>query len=80
MHAAQLIKMANQIGAFFATQPDPVQARKDFALHLKNQWDPQMRRALYAHVDANNGAELSVIALEALTGHRQHVEPAAKGS
>jgi formate dehydrogenase subunit delta len=78
MNATQLIKMANQIGAFFASQPNPEQARADFALHLKKQWDPQMRSALYAHLDATNGAELSVIALEALLGHRQEVEPVAK--
>ena len=46
MNATQLIKMANQIGAFFASQPDAEQARMDFALHLKRQWDPQMRTAL----------------------------------
>jgi formate dehydrogenase subunit delta len=78
MNATQLIKMANQIGAFFASQPDPVQARKDFAQHLKGQWDPQMRSALYAHLDATSGAGLSAIVLEALLGHRQQIEPVAR--
>ncbi|MDM8349136.1 formate dehydrogenase subunit delta [Pseudomonas sp. sp1636] len=77
MNATQLIKMANQIGAFFASQPDPLQARDDFAQHLKRQWDPQMRRALYAYLDAGGSEGLNAFALEALQGLREQVEPAA---
>ncbi|SDH02585.1 formate dehydrogenase subunit delta [Pseudomonas benzenivorans] len=77
MNAEHLIKMANQIGAFFASQPDPAQARTDFALHLRRQWDPQMRRALYAQLDASGGEGLSAFALEALQGLREQVEPQA---
>ncbi len=77
MNAEHLIKMANQIGAFFASQPDPVQARADFAQHLRRQWDPQMRRALYAQLDASAGEGLSAFALEALQGLREQVEPQA---
>lgn len=75
MNATQLIKMANQIGAFFASQPDPVQARIDFAQHLRRQWDPQMRTALYAHLDANGGEGLSEFALQSLCGLREQIEP-----
>jgi formate dehydrogenase subunit delta len=78
MNATQLIKMANQIGAFFASQPNPEQARADFALHLKKQWDPQMRTALYAHIDATAGEGLSTFALEAMQGLREQIEPVAK--
>src|SRR5690606_7551297 len=59
MNATQLIKMANQIGAFFASQPDPLQARAEYAQHLRRQWDPQMRTALYAHLDTSGGEGLS---------------------
>ncbi len=75
MNATQLIKMANQIGAFFASQPDPEHARSDFALHLKRQWDPQMRRALYAHLDDTAGEGLNLFVLEAMTGLREQIEP-----
>jgi formate dehydrogenase subunit delta len=75
MNAMQLIKMANQIGAFFASQPDPTQARSDFAQHLKRQWDPQMRTALYAHLDATAGDGLSEFALQSLRGLREQIEP-----
>ncbi|WP_172150490.1 MULTISPECIES: formate dehydrogenase subunit delta [Pseudomonas] len=78
MNATQLIKMANQIGAFFASQPDPLQARDDFAQHLKRQWDPQMRTALYAHLDASGGEGLSAFVLEAMRARRDQVEPVAR--
>ncbi|MDP2244307.1 formate dehydrogenase subunit delta [Pseudomonas sp.] len=80
MNTTQLIKMANQIGAFFASQPNLEQARTDFALHLKKQWDPQMRIALYAHIDATAGEDLSAFALEALQGLRQQIEPLPKSA
>lgn len=80
MNATQLIKMANQIGAFFASQPNPEQARADFALHLKKQWDPQMRAALYAHIDATAGEGLSAFALEAMQANREQIEPVAKSA
>jgi len=76
MNAAQLIKMANQIGAFFASQPDPEQAREEFAQHLKRFWDPQMREALCAHLDASGGEGLSEFANQALRVHHQLLRPA----
>ena len=75
MNATQLIKMANQIGAFFASQPGPEHARSDFAQHLKRQWDPQMRMALYAHLDATAGKGLNPFVLEAMSGLREQIEP-----
>lgn len=75
MNATQLIKMANQIGAFFASQPDPVQAGADFAQHLKRQWDPQMRTELFAHLDATAGEGLNPFVLHALRGLREQIEP-----
>ncbi|WP_255840311.1 formate dehydrogenase subunit delta [Pseudomonas benzenivorans] len=80
MNATQLIKMANQIGAFFASQPNAAQARADFAVHLKKQWDPQMRVALYAHIDASAGEGLSAFALEAMRDQRAEIEPVAKSA
>ncbi|WP_256679218.1 formate dehydrogenase subunit delta [Pseudomonas sp. AOB-7] len=77
MNATQLIKMANQIGAFFASQPDPGQARTEYAQHLKRQWDPQMRTALYAHLDASGGEGLSEFVLQVLRDLRGQIEPQA---
>ncbi len=77
INATQLIKMANQIGAFFASQPDPQQGRDDFAQHLKRQWDPQMRTELYAHLDVSGGEGLSAFVLEAMRSRRDQIEPLA---
>ncbi|MCA1324634.1 formate dehydrogenase subunit delta [Herbaspirillum sp. alder98] len=69
MNAANLIKMANQIGSFFSTMPDHEQAVADLAAHIKRFWEPRMRRALLAHVEQTQGAGLSPIVLEALERH-----------
>ncbi|MEY3003232.1 MAG: hypothetical protein RLZZ491_408 [Pseudomonadota bacterium] len=41
----KLVRMANQIAAFFATQPGQDQAER-VAAHLKDFWGPDMRAAL----------------------------------
>ena len=44
--------MANQIGKFFA-QPGPDEvAVTGIAEHIKKFWDPRMRAAIFAHLDA----------------------------
>jgi formate dehydrogenase subunit delta len=48
---ARLIHMANQIGMFFKAQ-DPADAPGRIAEHLRKFWDPRMRRAIVAHLDA----------------------------
>ncbi len=49
--ANKLVTMANQIGAFFASQ-GPDQAIAGTASHLKKFWDPRMRAAIVAHLRA----------------------------
>jgi len=56
MNPAKLIKMANQIGAFFEAMPDREQAVAGVAAHIQRNWEPRMRTALHEHV-ASNGAE-----------------------
>ncbi len=60
----KLVRMANQIATFFATQPGDTQAA-EVAGHLKAFWEPRMLQALYAHVDAG-GAGLSPLVLKAV--------------
>ncbi|MFL9923351.1 formate dehydrogenase subunit delta [Herbaspirillum lusitanum] len=69
MDTSHLIKMANQIGAFFSTMPDHPQAVADLAAHIRRFWEPRMRRELMQYVDGG-GAELSPIVLEAVTQHK----------
>ncbi len=57
----RLITMANQIGDFFASYP-PERAREGLRNHLRINWDPRMRNALLAHIDAGgDGLDLRVI-------------------
>jgi formate dehydrogenase subunit delta len=66
MKVANLIKMANQIGAFFDAMPNREQAIKDVAAHLQRNWEPRMREALHQYVRETGDAELSLIVRDAL--------------
>ena len=65
MNVDNLVRMANQIGAFFEAMPDREQAITDTALHLRRFWEPRMRQQLLAHVDAHGGTGLDPLVLEA---------------
>jgi formate dehydrogenase subunit delta len=47
----KLVYMANQIGAFFKSQ-DLDTASAKIAEHITKFWDPRMRRAIVAYLDA----------------------------
>ncbi len=51
MQPEKLVMMANQIGTFFASQKAD-EAVHGIADHLKKFWDPRMRAAILAHVQA----------------------------
>jgi len=72
----KLVKMANEIAAFFAAEPDPDVRLAGVAGHLKRFWDPRMRRQLLRYVD-EGGAGLGDVALEAIRKHRTDITPAA---
>lgn len=80
MSPDKLVMMANQIGTFFATQGE-AQAVTGVTEHIRKFWEPRMRRAIYAHIDAGGaGLHPNVReALVALRGHEQDksAEPAA---
>ena len=66
MNPDKLIKMANQIGAFFDAMPNREQAVKDVAAHIQRSWEPRMRTSLLQHVSLNGDSELSAIVRDAL--------------
>lgn len=70
MQADTLVKMANQIGAFFDAMPDRTEALEGVATHLRKFWAPGMRRELLAHVDAHGDAALKPVVAEALAAYR----------
>lgn len=47
-----LVKMANDIADYFASEPDRAAAVDGVATHIRRYWEPRMRRQIYAHVDA----------------------------
>jgi formate dehydrogenase subunit delta len=53
MDIHHLAKMANEIGGFFGSSPDHELAVNSIAQHLKNFWEPRMRREIieYAHLE-----------------------------
>ena len=57
----RVIAMANQIGEFFAPYPAK-RAHEGLRNHLRTYWDPRMRNALLAHIDAGgDGLGIRVI-------------------
>jgi formate dehydrogenase subunit delta len=64
MSPDKLIYMANQIGKFFVSQGKD-KAAAAVADHLKRFWDPRMRTAIIAHLDAG-GAGLDPYARRAV--------------
>jgi len=71
MDIQHLVKMANDIAAFFEAEADRAKGAKGVADHLKNFWDPRMRSEILRYADEQGGAGLNGIVLEAL---RTHVE------
>jgi formate dehydrogenase subunit delta len=65
MNVEHLVRMANDIAAFFQAESSPAQAPQDVASHLKRFWDPRMRREILAHLDGG-GAGLSGLARRAV--------------
>ena len=51
MSPDRLIYMANQIGKFFESQGHG-KAVPGIADHIHKFWDPRMRKAIFAHLDA----------------------------
>lgn len=50
MNIEHLVRMANQIGDFYATESDPQSLVADVANHLQRFWEPRMRRQIIEYV------------------------------
>jgi formate dehydrogenase subunit delta len=70
MDAHKLVKMANEIAAFFAAEPDRAVMLESVAGHLKRFWDPRMRRELLRWVDEHHGEGLKDTVRAAIDAHR----------
>lgn len=60
----KLVRMANQIGQFFAGQGDETSAIAGVADHIRKNWPAEMRAALIQYARAD-GAGLSPLARKA---------------
>ncbi|HTT06978.1 MAG TPA: formate dehydrogenase subunit delta [Steroidobacteraceae bacterium] len=65
MNPRNLVKMANDIGRFFASEPQRTDAVAGIANHLRRSWDPRMLRQIAAYVRAG-GAGLDELPHEAV--------------
>jgi len=65
MNIENLVKMANEIGLFFAAEADRDQAAKDMASHLQKFWEPRMRARMLEHY-AQGGKGLESLPMSAI--------------
>lgn len=73
MQPDKLVRMANQIATFFASQPEAGRVQ-GVATHINKFWEPRMRRAFFDVVD-HGGDGLLPLVMEA---SKQINRPAAK--
>jgi len=61
MNIDLLIKMANEIGEFFAgaDASDPQAAARDVANHITRYWEPRMRAQMLKYYEERGGAGLT---------------------
>lgn len=67
MDIHNLIRMANQIGAFYEAYPDQNQACREVLSHLNRFWEPRMRSELVEHVRAHGTSGLSPLVANAVS-------------
>jgi formate dehydrogenase subunit delta len=82
MNIDLLIKMTNEIGAFFAGTTDAAEASRAVANHLKRYWEPRMRAQMIAYYEERNGAGLTDLARNgvALMAAESKAQPAASAA
>jgi formate dehydrogenase subunit delta len=66
MNIDLLIKMANEIGEFFAGTTDAQQAAQAVANHLRRYWEPRMRAQMLTYYRERSGAGLTDLAKNAV--------------
>lgn len=66
MDVEHLVTMANDIAAFFDSDPDKALAVEGVRFHISRFWEPRMRKAIIAHLQQKNGAGLSATARSAI--------------
>jgi len=65
MDIHHLVKMANEIGTFFENASERKEAVASIATHLKNFWEPRMRKQIIEYARGADG-ELKEVVKEAV--------------
>lgn len=76
MHNEYLVRMANDIAHFFASDPDKEEAARSVLTHIKRFWDPRMRSQIISHY-REGGEGMNEIVSNAIAALAE--EAAAKG-
>lgn len=63
MDNRDLVRMANQIAAYFRKFPED-EARREVKAHIDTVWNPRMRSALHSYI-ARGGDHLDTLVTEA---------------
>ena len=66
MNIVHLVRMANDIGRYFASEPRREVAIKGIANHIERYWDPRMRRQIENYL-SRGGNGLEELSKEAVT-------------
>ena len=62
MDNSNLVKMANNIGAFFQSEPDHALAVQGVETHIRNFWEPRMRKQIITHYQEHKDDLLDIVA------------------
>ena len=66
MKIEKLVKMANDISAFFDADPDKTIAAAGVKNHISRSWELSMRQAIVEHLQNHDGEGLSPLAKTAV--------------
>jgi formate dehydrogenase subunit delta len=75
MKIDKLVKMANEIAAYFDADPDRNAAADGLASHLSRFWEPRMRTQLLAWADEGGGEGLAPLVREVIATRRPQLLP-----
>ncbi|WP_150047835.1 formate dehydrogenase subunit delta [Methylomonas rhizoryzae] len=62
MDHSNIVKMANDIGAFFKSEPDRDLAIQGVEQHIKNFWEPRMRKQIIQYLNQGGGDLMDIVA------------------
>lgn len=65
MNSEYLVKMANDIALFYASESSGPEIAKNIAAHIKRYWDPRMRKEILEYL-AQGGAGMKEEVREAI--------------